>query len=343
MILEALKSSILITGLVIVMMMMIECLNIESKGSFFSGLSKSRLGGILTGAILGIIPGCMGGFATVSLYTHGILSFGALVAMMIASSGDEAFVLLAMTPDKALWIFSILFGIAIAAGFLTDIIFKKGNTHCCSARFEVHPDDKHKHTHEGRHFGWRRVLMAVGTAAFIAALLTGILGEEEEHEAAEGLNILSEEWMNIVFAIVSVGVLAAILAGPDHFVNEHLWHHVVVKHFPNIFAWTLGVLVVLGFLLNHIDISAWISGNTALMIVLATLIGIIPESGPHMIFVTLYASGIIPLPVLLASSISQDGHAGLPLLAEDKRSFMKAKAVNCAVALLTGFTAMIFF
>jgi hypothetical protein len=81
---------------------------------------------------------------------------------------------------------------------------------------------------------------------------------------------------------------------------------------------------------------------TAVMIVLATLIGLIPESGPHMIFVTLYAGGIVSLPVLLASCISQDGHASIPLLAESKISFVKAKAVNAIVALVVGFGTMLF-
>ena len=78
------------------------------------------------------------------------------------------------------------------------------------------------------------------------------------------------------------------------------------------------------------------------MILLATLIGIIPESGPHLIFVTLFAAGVVPFPVLLASSISQDGHASIPLLAESKMSFAVAKLINCIVAVLAGFIALIF-
>jgi hypothetical protein len=61
-----------------------------------------------------------------------------------------------------------------------------------------------------------------------------------------------------------------------------------------------------------------------------------------MIFVTLYAAGVIPLPVLLASSISQDGHASLPLIAESRKSFLWAKAINCIVALAVGYSAMLF-
>ena len=94
--LDILRNSILITGLVIVMMMLIESLNIESKGTLFNGLKKTRTGQIILSALLGSIPGCIGGFASVSLYTHRMISFGALIAMMVASSGDEAFMIVAM-------------------------------------------------------------------------------------------------------------------------------------------------------------------------------------------------------------------------------------------------------
>ena len=106
-------------------------------------------------------------------------------------------------------------------------------------------------------------------------------------------------------------------------------------------AWTCGGLLIRGIPLRYVDIEGWISGNTALMILLATLIGIIPESGPHMIFVTLFAAGVVPFPVLLASSISQDGHASIPLLAESRKSFAWAKLINCGVALAAGYGAML--
>ena len=65
-ILDAVRNAVLITGLVVVMMMMIESLNIESKGLVFKGLKKTKFGQVVFGALLGSIPGCMGGFASVS-------------------------------------------------------------------------------------------------------------------------------------------------------------------------------------------------------------------------------------------------------------------------------------
>ena len=122
---DALRNSVLITGLVVVMMMMIESLNIESKGMVFKGLKRTKFGQVVVASLLGSIPGCMGGFATVSLYTHRMFSFGALVAMMIASSGDEAFVMLAMIPEQALILFVVLFVLAIIVGVAVDFFHGK--------------------------------------------------------------------------------------------------------------------------------------------------------------------------------------------------------------------------
>ena len=394
---DILRNSILITGLVTVMMM-IESVNIESRGLVFKGLKNTRIGQVVIAALLGSVPGCMGGFATVSLYTHGLFSFGALIAMMIASSGDEAFMMLAMIPDKAPIIFMLLFVVAVVSGVLADQIrdrihsrkcHKTDHSECgakpdCQEGYAVHENEGHGHAghgKEGRHFGWKRIVMFVGLAMFIAALASGGLSHDHDahaghehateihhdHDAAEShgavgehhghsheeamdheghgleINLLSEDWMNVMFAGLSVIILIVLIFASDHFIEEHLWNHIVRKHLPTIFAWTFGVLLLVGVGLQYIDIDRWISDNTAMMILLAALVGIIPESGPHMLFVTLYAAGIVPLPVLLASSISQDGHASIPLLSESKKSFFIAKAINFAIALIIGYGYLLIF
>ena len=374
---DILKNSLLITGLVTVMMMMIESLNIESKGLIYKGLRQTRIGQVIIGAFLGSIPGCMGGFATVSLYTHKIFSFGALVAMMIASSGDEAFFMMATIKDinVVILIFALLFITGVVVGMVVDLVYKPKelDTH----QFPEHPECHHEHPgcHHGQPaeksavhtLGWKRIVLSIGMVLFITGLATGVLGHDHsahsheghdchhEHHAchhdhghqAEGatFDLLDEQWMNVLFAGLSVIMLMVILFASEHFVNEHLWDHVIKRHLPVIFAWTFGVLLVLGIGLHYFDIDKWIGNDMtlAILIPLAALIGIIPESGPHLIFVLLYAHNPATLPALLASCISQDGHASIPLLAESKRSFLWAKIINCAVALIVGYAAMLFF
>ena len=320
------------------MMMLIEVFNVRSNGRMFSGLKNRRLGQVLLSAALGAIPGCMGGFASVSLYTHGLISFGALIAMMIASSGDEAFVMLAMFPGKSAWIFLILFVVAVAVGLLVDLFRSKYDV-CHS--MNVHDQDrepKHEHKHE-RHYGWQRIAMFLGVLVFLGALLGGWL--EGADEKAGGFNLLSEEWMYWLFSALSLAVLGMLLLAGDHFVEEHLWEHIVCHHLPSIFLWTFGTILIIGVLMSYFDITAWISDNTILMILLAAAIGVIPESGPHLVFVSLYAAGVVPLPVLLASCISQDGHASLPLLAQSRGAFLKAKLINVIVAVLIGLISLL--
>ena len=348
--LDVLRNSVLITGLVIIMMLMIEYVNIHSHGKWFTKLRHNHFGQVVLGAGLGIIPGCMGGFAAVSMYSHKLLSFGALIAMMIASSGDEAFIMLAMIPKEAVLLMVVLFAIAILAGWLVDRFSKPNNKaqhEGCEDGYQIHEEDHHDKTHQPekasfrnmRHASAERIALLLGVILFIAALAFGMLEHEHEHEEAvhTQLNIFDEYWMNLIFAVVSLFVVWFIATAPEHVVKEHLWEHIIRKHFLSIFLWTFGALFVIQVGLHYFDIETLISNNIPWMILLAVLVGIIPESGPHLLFVTLFATGTVPFSVLLASSISQDGHASLPLLAESKRSFLKAKIVNALVAAVCGY------
>ena len=231
--------------------------------------------------------------------------------------------------------------VAVVVGLLVDLFHSKYDG-CHS--MSVHEQDlepKHEHHHE-RHYGWKRVVMFLGVVVFMGALLLGWLEGDEPETTSGGFNLLSEEWMYWLFAALSLAVLGMLLFAGDHFVEEHLWEHIVTHHLPGIFLWTFGTILILGILMSHFDMASWISDNTILMILLAAAIGIIPESGPHLVFVSLYATGVVPLPVLLASCISQDGHASLPLLAESRGSFLKAKLINVLVAIVIGLACTYF-
>ena len=117
---EILNSAVMITGFVFVMMLVIEYLNVLSRGAWQTSLRGSRWRQYLLAAALGVSPGCLGAFAVVSLYIHRMVTPGAVVAAMVATSGDESFVMLAMAPKTAGTVFLILFLVAIVAGALTD-------------------------------------------------------------------------------------------------------------------------------------------------------------------------------------------------------------------------------
>lgn len=361
-----LSNSILITGIVICMMSMIELVNEKTKGRFFERFSGNGLRQIIFATLLGCIPGCIGGFATVSLYSRRMISIGALTAMMIASSGDEAFVMLAMFPGKAVLLMAVLAVIAIICGAAIDKalpegIGKTGRTGIAGYNGDqktcdkipdgregtkngenLHKDEGNPHNdtaagHAGR-YGLKRAGLAVGFMLFIAALISGGIGHSHGNDEGIRLTLLDETWMNALFGILALSLVAASIFGSRKIVELEM--HIVKRHALPIFLWTAGALALVHLTMQHIDIADWIGNNIPLMILLASLIGIIPESGPNLIFVTLFASGSIPFSVLLANSISQDGHSSIPLLAENKKSFAVTKLLNTAIALVCGYAAM---
>ena len=59
---------------------------------------------------------------------HRLISFGALAGSMIAVSGDEAFVMLAMFPRSALILFAVLFVVGISGGWLIDAVVRSSTS-----------------------------------------------------------------------------------------------------------------------------------------------------------------------------------------------------------------------
>jgi hypothetical protein len=145
----------------------------------------------------------------------------------------------------------------------------------------------------------------------------------------------------LVVFLLGVGfALFVFVTAPEHFLEAHVFDHVLRRHGLRIFLWTAGVLVLLDGLEAELDVGTLIRENAWAVLVLAAVVGVIPESGPHLAFVTLYAQGQVPFGVLLASSVVQDGHGALPLLAGSRRAFVWMKLINLAVGLAAGAIAL---
>lgn len=339
MIIGVIKHAVMITSFVLMMMLLIEYINVQTRGAWQESLKKSRFGQYFLAAFLGVVPGCLGAFTVVSLYSHRMVSFGALVTVMIATSGDEAFVMLSMFPVEAVWLSVILFVIALIAGFGVDLVFKDQNRFLVNAKhgFELHEKE------HCRCFSGKDILKQLKNITFPRAFLIALFTVFLFAVFFGGLGPETWNWKKVTFTLGALMSLFIITTVPDHFLEKHLYAHVIKKHLLRVFLWTLGALLVVHYIDHYLDITAWLQENAATMVVSAAAIGIIPESGPHMVFVTMYAKGLIPFAVLLASSISQDGHGTLPLLAVSTRAFIWLKAINIVVALVVGMIFLLFF
>lgn len=268
-IISVVQESVKVTLFVLMMMVAVDFINVKTKGKLESVLQTgNKWKQYIVSSMLGSAPGCLGSFAGVSLYIHGMISFGALTGLMLTTAGDEQFVMLAMIPDTAIILYAILFIIGIAAGYLTDVIIKKYKIKTCAdCEFkQYHPDEQ----------------------------------------------------------------------GYKHYFKDHIWNHIIRGHLIRIFLWTFGALLVVEYAMTFVDLESMTSEYTFLLLILGALIGLIPESGPHLIFVMLFAKGLIPFSVLFASSVVQDGHGMLPMLSYSIKDFILIKVFNLVFGLLLG-------
>jgi hypothetical protein len=330
------RDALIITGFVGMMMLLVEYLNVITSGRWQQSIAGHRWGQYLLAAFLGATPGCLGAFAVVAMYSHGMLTLGAVVATMVATAGDESFVMLAMVPKQALILTGILFVFGILVGALTDVI-SGGRVLMrvsCPEGLEVHLEEDRDFFDRTRMVNqWKECSAARGTLAAVLMVLglglaVGQLGPSDWN------------WIRVTMIVLAAAALLIVLTVPDHFLDEHLWRHVARRHVPRVFFWALGVLVAMHFLEGIFPLGTIMQEGKWLILLLSCLVGLVPESGPHLIFVTLFAKGMIPFSVLLASSFVQDGHGMLPMLAHSRREFLLIKAINFSAGLLLGAAAM---
>jgi hypothetical protein len=257
---------------------------------------------------------------------------------MIATSGDEAYVMLSLFPSKAILLFALLAAIGFVIGFLVDKFYtsqgklfeKLGHT------FQIHEEVAEKVLPKGyiikqlKNITLERTLLISVLGLFLILILTDFI---EPHE---------ESWVRITLLAGTIFALFVVITVPDHFLEKHLWDHVLKRHLFRILLWTFGTLLFIHFIESYLDVESWIQAHTVIILLVAVLIGFIPESGPHLIFVTLFASGSIPFGVLVASSIAQDGHGALPLIAFSRKGFIILKVINVLIGFVVGLVSILF-
>jgi len=174
-----------------------------------------------------------------------------------------------------------------------------------------------------------RCSIALGLALFLLAVVMGLIGPPVWN------------WIRVSLLVVTAVGLWIVCTVSDHFLKDHLYGHVVRDHLLRIFLWVLGILLAMEFVeAANLPLEPLVREHPVWALFVAALVGIIPESGPHLLFVSLFAEGWIPFSILAASSVVQDGHGALPLLAESRKEFLKVKAVNLAAGILLGLGIM---
>lgn len=267
---ESLLHAALITLLVFVMMVVVDIVDVVTRGKM-GRLIRGGLGRqYVAASFLGATPGCLGLFINVSFYLRGLLSFGAIAGGMVATCGDASFVMLAMFPGKALVLFAILFVMGIIWAPLVDRFLARLQIRTCR---ECEMSIKHK--------------------------------EEECFR-------------------------------PRHYLREHVWGHLIRRHIWKIFLWSFGALFIVYTGLELFDVDAFVESHLIWVFLSAVLLGLIPDSGPLIIFVVMFSKGVIPFSVLLTASVVHGGHGILPLLSHSVKDSALLLLSNLLLGLVVG-------
>lgn len=331
------KHALMISFFVFVMMLLVDFIDIATKGRLSVIIKGGRWRQYTLASFLGSTPGCLGAFMNVSLYVHGMISFGAIVGGMIATSGDEAFVMLTQFPGTALFLFGLLFGFGIVFARISDFVIPYLGITPCEACLDAHCDeclpetdnqerirDIFRPTNLIENFqtlSFTRFLLLMLVVSFLVLIAAGVLGPS------------TWDWKRITFISLSLCSLLIIMICSEHYLESHIWEHILKKHLLRVFLWSFGALLFVHGGLDFWDLDHLMHDHMLWVLLFAALMGIIPESGPHLIFVVMYAKGLIPFSVLFCASFVQDGHGMLPLLSYSIKDSMLIKAFNLVFGL----------
>jgi hypothetical protein len=346
MLLGVFKHALMITVFVFVMMLLVDFIDMASKGRMSGIIKGGQWRQYTLASFLGSTPGCLGAFMNVSLYVHGMISFGAIVGGMIATSGDEAFVMLAQFPGTALALFVLLFVFGIVFAWISDrMIQMTGITPCESCLDAVCEEclpgmdnqerisDIFRPANLSENFqslSFTRFLLLMLIVSFLVLIITGTLGPS------------TWDWKRITFISLSLGTLCIIIVCSEHYLESHIWDHIIKKHLFRVFLWSFGALLFVHWGLAFWNLDAFIHDHMLWVLLIGALMGIIPESGPHLIFVMMYAQGLIPFSVLFTTSFVQDGHGMLPLLSYSLKDSVLIKVFNLTFGLAVGGALFVF-
>lgn len=338
--LPVLENTVFITLLVTMMLVLLEYVHLGSHGGVVAFLRRHRRWEVATGGLLGAVPGCAGGFLGVGLYAHGMLSFGALAAMMIATVGDDGLFLLAMDPAWGIGAAAGMLVLGVATGWICQL-FPGGRVPETRApgadHYPMHAHDMaHRPWGAWHGLGWRRAVLLGGLLLFSAGVASGLLGDAGDaaagaEEAWEGGELLAR----VLFSGLGLAAFVCVWKSSAHFVDEHLWHHVVGQHFLKVFLWTFAVLAAVEWAGTRWELGGWLETGGGRWLVFAGSVGLgwLPTAGPNLLVIRLFGKGVLSPAALVANCIVQDGHASLPLLAESRKAYFAVKLLKTLVAL----------
>lgn len=109
-----------VTVFVGAVLMLFNYIDYKTQGAFIESIKNAKKLQPVIGALLGLTPGCGGAIFVMPLFVKGNVSFGTVIATLIATMGDAAFVMISAMPLHYLYVSVLSFVAAVITGYVVD-------------------------------------------------------------------------------------------------------------------------------------------------------------------------------------------------------------------------------
>lgn len=318
---------------------------VNGTNRFVVAFHQSRQVQVLIASLLGALPGCGGAIVVTTQFVSGKVGFGSLVAVLTATMGDAAFLLLASQPLTGLGVI----GVGIVTGCVTGLVvnalhrddFMRPKQEKLPESVSHAPDTPLAQTAlnlQGTFWKW--LLVPASLVAFAQSFQIDI-------NAQLGCPELTIEWLGALLAVVSM-LLWALTRELDTYqdaVSEDCktrQAHPLQKAAQDtnfVSAWV--ILAFLAFELAH-HFTGWEVSQEwqhwgVWMPAVGILVGMLPGCGPQILITSLYLAGSVPLSTQLSNAISNDGDALFPAIALAPKAALFATLYTAIPAIVVGY------
>ncbi|MAV63755.1 MAG: hypothetical protein CMG00_01020 [Candidatus Marinimicrobia bacterium] len=295
-------------------------------------LSKTQKFHVPLSAFLGAIPGCGGAIMVVTQYIQGRISFGSLVAVLTATMGDAAFLILAIEPSTGLLIFSLGIIVGSISGYFVDILH--------GIKFMM-PKSKINIEYEKT----KKTFVSNFNIFWILLFLPGfIFGILTAFQIEFSFNLY-----NIIFLLVgSSGAILSIFMWSLNPLSDFQCSTDKSRGFISrvidttnfVTAWVIsGFLIFETFMyFSSIDLKIYFDLWAPLVPLVAIFFGFLPGCGPQVVVATFYLNGYIPLSAELGNAISNDGDALFPAIALAPKAAVMATLYSAIPAIIVAYS-----
>jgi hypothetical protein len=304
-------------------------------------LDKTKKIHVIMASLLGALPGCGGAIVVVTQYIQGRISFGSFVAVLTATMGDAAFLLLAAEPKTGLFIFALGATVGSITGYIVDKIhgasYLQGDS-----KIKVEFEKLQKTFVSNFNIFWTLIFLPgffVGLFVAFQQDLDQILNIPEGFSLVTSLGLAGA--MISIF-MWSLNPLSDFQCSTDR--TRNLLSRVVdTTNFVTTWVICSFLVFEIFIYITSYDLKIFFDIWTPFIPLVAILFGFLPGCGPQIIVTTFYLNGFIPLSAEIGNAISNDGDALFPAIALAPKAAIIATLYSAIPAFIFAYGFMFLF